>query len=264
MNLLTLEWLKLKKNRLFKIIMIIIAAIMPLSIVAIKKMGIRDPLSDADFFYTFPKIWEIVGYIGSWMVFLLGGFLIIQWITAEIRYKTMRQNIMIGVTRHNYWLSKIILITLISIFCTLVVTITGAILGTIYSGEGTSFSLSLAYVGRFFLMCMGYLSFAFLMALLLKRSGIAIICYIMYGTIFENIIRYMIHQKLVKNETMHYYPMNSLEDLMPIPVNEVVEEFVKTQGFDFFLSMQTAIILSIIYTSVFLVLSYIRTRKMNI
>jgi hypothetical protein len=67
----------------------------------------------------FPTVWQYLGYIGNWLCFFFFGFLSIVVVTTEHSYRTMRQNIITGLSRQQYFLSKFYLIVVVSLLAAL-------------------------------------------------------------------------------------------------------------------------------------------------
>ena len=265
-RLIQLEWKKLRKNKVFWVLLAAYLVFLPASIILSKKVGIKLPFGNPDAIYKFPMIWDVLGYNGNWMVFMMIGFLLVFWMTSEYRFKTFRQNTITGLTRQQYFFSKILLVLIISFLATVYFALCGWILGSLYSAEWSFANLTndLWQFGRYFLMSLGYSSVALFIGTLIRNSGLAVIVYVSYGLILENMIRYLIHIRIVKNTSVHYYPINSIEDLMPIPFAEIANEFVREQGFAFFLTHEQAVISSSIFIFLLLSLTYWRISRANI
>jgi ABC-type transport system involved in multi-copper enzyme maturation permease subunit len=214
----------------------------------------------------FPSIWEYLGYAGNWMSFFFLGVLAIYLVSIEINNKTLRQSIIIGLSRQEYFLSKVLSIFILSIGATLFYTILCIIIGTINTETDT---LKLMFdnnyaIPRFFLMTFGYLSFALFLIFIIRRSGIALFLYIAYGIIIEVLIRYFIIEKVSNTAITNYFPLNSFEDLMPNPAFKFTESIPNSVDFDFLLTHQQAALSSIIYIILFLGISYLSFMKRDI
>ncbi len=69
---------------------------------------------------------------------------------------------------------------------------------------------------RFFVQNLGYMSLAFMLAVLLRRSGLVMILFFAYILIVERIIRYLIFLQLIENlEAGSYFPASVLWDVVP-------------------------------------------------
>lgn len=221
---------------------------------------------ELDSFFEFPTVWDYMGYIGNWLVSFFLGFVIIYMITSEVTNKTMRQNIINGHTRKDYFLGKLYTLLAFSTVATLIYVISTFIIGVAHTDGWDMelvFDTNLAPL-KFFLMCMGYLSFAMLIAFWIRRSGLAIFFYLIYVMMLEVILRY-IQVYFWQHESMKWWPMNTVEDLLPNPFFKFGDQMVKTEyDFAFLLSDNQAIIGTIIYTCIFLGLSWYNFSKRDV
>lgn len=265
--LLQLEWKKLYKLTAFRVFMAFYLVLLPAILLTGKQIGeLPPPILTNEVFFMFPTVWEYLGYLGNWLCFFFFGFLAIAMVTTEYSNKTMRQNIITGLSRRQYFLSKVYFILLISLLATLYYSLCALVIG--YFNTETIFWHKVwqnaDYIPRYFLMCFGYMTFGLFLGFLLKRTGIAIFLYLAYIMFVELILRWGVHFQLFQHRSMHYYPMNAVEDLMPAPFTEMAEEFVSNQGFGFFLQPAEAVIITLVYTSLFLWLSYRLIRRSNL
>ncbi len=255
--LLGLEWKKVRYYRIFQVLVILFIVALP-GIMLIPKTftSVPSEIMSKDMFYMFPNGWKYIGYTGNWMAFFFIGFLAVISATSEYANKTLRQNIITGLTRKQFFLAKLYFILAISLAATLYYVLVGLIFGithteTIYMSKVLQ---EADLIPRFFLMCMGYSSFGLFVGLLIRRTGISIFLYLIYIMILEAILRYPIHYNLFPNKSVHFYPMNAVEDLVPFdfPFNEMANEFMEENDFSFFLTPTEAVITSSIYTALFL------------
>ncbi|MDG2448897.1 MAG: ABC transporter permease subunit [Saprospiraceae bacterium] len=269
-NLLVTEWLKFRKNAVVSLLGIMFLVFMPTSIFIGKEFkNVPPPLPNNSIFFEFPSMWSYLGYVGNWLVFFFIGLMVIYMITSEVGYKTMRQNIISGYTRHDFYMSKMTSTIVLCLFVTFMYAVIGLGIG-LWHTEGAdlayAFDNNLA-IPRFFLMSLGYCSIGFFIAFLLRRSGIAVMFYLSYVILVEIILRWGVHGKMMgfKNSSINYYPANSFEDLMPNPLFRYAEAIpMDDLDFDFLLTYGQAAISSVIYISIFFGLSYFMFLKRDI
>ena len=110
--------------------------------------------------------------------------------------------------------------------------------------------------GRFFIMSMGYMCFAFLVANVLRSGGLSMFLYFGFALIFEPIIKGALLY-FFKNSSMNYLPLNTIEDLMCFPLYRTSSDFLKTDtGVSIVNDFPTTITLSVVYTLIFIGLSW--------
>jgi len=267
-HLLKLEWLKQKQFRIFRVMAVLFLIALPSLLLIVKTINFSEGdlppfMPTPNSLFQFPNIWQWLGYIGSWITFFFMGFMGVLMVTNEYANKTLRQNIITGLSRTEYFLSKLYFILAVSISVTIYYTICCLILGFLHTDTVylNTVMKNSHYIYHFFVMSTGYMSLGLLIGLLIKRTGIALFCYLAYVMIVEKIIRYAIHLQIFPHQSMKFYPINSFADLAPFPYSEMAAGFAKEQGFDFFLSPTEAIITAIVYTSLFLFLSYQKLQK---
>jgi ABC-type transport system involved in multi-copper enzyme maturation permease subunit len=260
LHLLKLEWKKFKNNAVVNLFGLMFIITLPTVIFAGKEIkNLPAPLPSNSIFFNFPTVWDYQGYIGNWLVFFFLGFVVIYIITSEVGFKTMRQNIITGMTRKGYFLAKLYTIISLSLAATLLYTIICFLIGAFHAEE---FSISAAFdnnyaIPRFFLMCMGYLSFGLMIAFLIRKSGIAIFTYISYIIFIEPLIKWNIHFRLFKNASVNYWPMNTIEDLTPLPLFRYVENIPRQDlDFAFLMPYSHAMLFSTIYILIFIAIAY--------
>lgn len=269
-NLLITEWLKFKKNAVVSLLGIMFLVFMPTSIFIGKEFkNVPPPLPNNSIFFEFPSMWSYLGYVGNWLVFFFIGLMVIYMITSEVGYKTMRQNIISGYTRQDFFMSKFVATIFLCLAATVMYLVIGFFIGWFHTEDP---DLAFAFdnnwaVPRFFLMSVGYCSLGFFIAFLLRRSGIAVMFYLSYVILVEVILRWGVHGKMIglKNASINYYPANSFEDLVPNPLFKYAEAIpMDDLEFDFLMTYSQAALTSIVYISIFFGLSYYMFLKRDI
>jgi len=268
LQLIKTEYKKFRYNSTVSLLFIVFTALLPTVILAGKSIlkNPSPPFPSNNIFYEFPTVWEYQGYVGNWLVFFLLGFMVLHMFTSEVGYKTMRQNIITGYTKKEYFLAKLLVIVGLAIYATILYFISCLVLGMIHT---TGFDLELVFdnnwaTTRFFIMSMGYMSFAFLVANVLRSAGLSMFLYFAFALILEPILKGVLLY-FFKNEVMNYLPLNTIEDLMCVPLLRTSSDFIYTEaGVKAVLSINTAIVLSTIYTATFLVLAWMKFKKSDV
>ncbi len=224
-----------------------------------------DEFNKEDFF-KFPTLWPYLGYIANWAVFFFLGFVSVIMIGMEYTNKTLRQSVITGLSRRQFFLSKFSFMIAISLVATIYFALVGISIGFIHTNNVyyTKVIQNWDYIPRFFLLCIGYMSFGFFLVVWIRRTGIALFVYLVYIMFLELALRWLVHMRLFSHRSMLFYPMNATEDLLPIPIPKIVEEMAKEVKFDFLLSPLEATITTIIYSSIFLYLAYRRLQRTNL
>lgn len=257
--LLELEWLKVRHYRPFWVLsgafVLIMGAFMPF-IGAIK---MPKEVFDISTSLMFPNVWHNLAYWGNWAAFFSIGFLSVLSITNEFEFKTLRQSVISGLSRQDVFLSKLLFIVSLSVGATLVYALFALIFGSITTETiyWSRVSEGFSWMGNFFMMCLGFSSFALFLGTLLRRSGVSLFLLLTWEFFIEPILRYAMHNKLIAtNETMHYYPMKAFNSLIPVPLPKMASAMVNGGEVKMILDTNTAMVVAIIYISLLLFGTY--------
>lgn len=255
-----LEWLKFSKNPVVLVLFACFGLLFPIAILSGKEVfkNTAPPLPHSSIFYEFPTVWDYQGYAGNWLVSFFLGFMMIHIISSEVGNKTMRQNIIIGLNRREYFVSKLISMAMLSGIATAVYYLTSIIIGIIHT-DGWDFALVFDnnFAGfRFYLMCMGYLSFAAVISYVMRRGSLSLLMYFSLMMFIEPIIR-GIYFAYFKDGGVKYFPLNAIEDLMPNPALRL-PDFFQNEGlkFSILLTYTEATLLTLLFASIFLGISW--------
>ncbi|MEK7253912.1 MAG: ABC transporter permease [Bacteroidota bacterium] len=272
LHLLQLEWKKQKGYILFRLLAIAYFILMPAVLLALKKIfdnnypdgGAGDalPFDPRKMLVQFPTVWNWFGYIGNWLVFFVLGFLAVLLITNEHSNRTLRQNIITGLHRTEFFLSKLYFMFAISLAATVYYALCSLAIG--FSHTETIYTSTVLknwdMMPRYFLMCLGYMSFGLLIGALVKRMGIALFVYLAYVIFLEPVLRWAVHFNYFKNEYFKYYPLNMIEDLCPVPFFDQADNFLKQNNFTLFLPASHAVIGASICIALFFWLTHRRLK----
>lgn len=250
-NLLLLEYSKWKKNSVISILLIMFVIMLPTVIFIGKEFdSVPPPLPNNDVFFQFPTMWGYLGFAGNWLAFFCLGLISVFIVVNEVSYKTMRQNIITGMLRREYFLGKFLAITVIALGATLFYMTVGLVIGYVHTEGATigdAFDNSWA-IPRFFLMCMGYMTFGLFCGFLFRRSGVAVLFYLIYIMMLEPAIKWLVHFQIIDNNSINFYPSNVFEDLMPFPLYHFADAIPKKGlDFDFLLPYGTASIAAVVW-----------------
>jgi ABC-type transport system involved in multi-copper enzyme maturation permease subunit len=261
-QLLAIEYAKLKKLTSIKIIFLAYMIIIPLMMYgmeaffnlnpAFKQLLISDPL------FEFPQIWKYTVYSASFFNVLMGVTIVIVTCN-EFQFKTFRQNVIEGMSKTQVITSKFLLVLLMSVMVTLYTFLVGFILGGLYSGFGNAYE-GIHQIFYYLLQTVGYFSFAFLFAIIVRKSALSIVLFIIYFPI-ETIVGIFLPKGLYQ-----FFPLKVLADLTPMPFFEhlmAIEE--KRTKIDYwFMPTEWKIIISFAYVLLFFGLSYFILKKRDL
>ena len=136
--------------------------------------------------YDFPDIWLNIAFLASITKVLLA-FIVVMSIFNEINSRIIRQNVIDGMSKREWLISKLFFIAAIAASASALLFINGLILGLIYGhpdGLAAIFDKSY-FILIYFLDVFTYLTFAMMLTLLIRKGGIVIVGLLMYTMMLE-------------------------------------------------------------------------------
>jgi ABC-type transport system involved in multi-copper enzyme maturation permease subunit len=212
-KLALIEWMKLRRSSTAIAILSVFIVVIPLIYWMLTLIAI--PVGPAvwkfpDSTYQAPEAYHYITYIGSWFN-LMVGVIIIVFTTNEIKFRTQRQNIIDGLNKRDIIFSKFLVVFELTFIVTLYAFIVGIITNLIMGYDGNYFD-GIEYIGYYFVSSLGYFSFAFLFASLLKLPALATILYIV-STFVEGIATIPLGSSV-----REFLPLRSFSDLIKAPI----------------------------------------------
>ncbi|MDH5366964.1 MAG: hypothetical protein OEW67_08260 [Cyclobacteriaceae bacterium] len=180
----------------------------------------------------FPDIWQNITYVFAFLKIVLAIVVIIS-VSNEFSYKTIRQNVIDGLNRLEFIGSKLSTILMLSLYSTLLVFITGLITGLIYSPnyDFADIFTGIEFVFAYFIDVLLYLLFAFLLTVLIKRSGLTIALLVIYLPL-EYIITAYLPDSI--QYIGAYFPMHAMNNLIEFPfpkyVFQEIQDYVSIES----------------------------------
>lgn len=206
--------------------------------------------------YHFPDVWlNLIWFSGLLKVVL--GIMVVISVTNEYSYRTVRQNIIDGLSRSEFLISKILTNALLSLMSVVMIFVIGLVTGLIYSPV-VNFDVivsDLEFFPAYFLEIFFFLSYALMLGVLIQRSGLTIIL-LLLSQMIEAIITANIDEQLPA--IIPFFPMRSIWNLIDFPLPRYV--FLEIRDY---VSLGTAAIV-IFWTALFNYLSYLKLKKSDI
>ena len=165
--------------------------------------------------YHFPDVWQNIVYVSGYFKIMLGIMVVIS-ITNEFTYRTVRQNIIDGMSRWEFLFSKILMNFLLSLASAAIVFLIGLVTGLIYTPDIVFANIfkDLSFFIAYFLEVFTFLSFALMMGILVQRSGLTIII-LLISRFIEFLFKLNVPDSAEGLKA--YFPMESISNLVPIP-----------------------------------------------
>lgn len=273
-RLLRIEWNKMffnKGTRIFLILYFVLILLMGIIIPNIKpnlngleidfiKLGAVD----------FPVIWHNIAWLVAFGKFFLA-VIIINNISNEYSFGTFKQNTIDGLTRLEFFNSKLFMNIMFVVFSTVLVVgiVTG--LGLTFAKEFNFFN-GIEFLAGYFVEIFAFVSMTMFLAFLLKKSTFAIlsifVLYIIEGILkgTEALISY--NTELIKEKSYtlktNFLPLTSNSNIVDLPPASVSGFFT---GGKFFEESHVAweyFAINVFYIFLFLGLSYLIVKKRDL
>ena len=205
--------------------------------------------------YDFPDVWHNLTYIAGFLKFILAIYIIIS-ITNEINYGTLRQNIINGLSRWDFLVSKMILVLLLGLSSTIFILIMGFLLGFLYSStlEFRAIITYMEFLPGYLLQISTYLTFALFIGLLINKTGLSIALLFLYTLIIEPIITFRIKTDWIKG----LLPVKAMNNVIKFPFKKYALREIQ----DYIAWQDTLIV--IIYALLFISLIYLILKKRDL
>jgi len=280
LRLLQIEFFKLKHNRASKILSIIYFALLTsIAFIAAIKFDIgpvKFHLADQGIF-NFPYIWHFNTYIASILKFFLL-LVIVSMMSNEYSNKTLKQNLIDGLSKKEFILSKFYTVIIFALISTIFVFVVSMILGLIYSdfNEIPIIFSDLEYFFAFFIKLIAFFSFGLLMGILVKRSAFAIgaiLVWFFAESFFKGFLFWKFkdidHTSDKVNEIMQFLPLESMANLIKEPFSRLnaVQSVAKQVGEDFKFDYAVhwyQVVIVLIWIFIFISLSYYILKKRDL
>ncbi len=224
LRLLNIEFYKLKHSRASKVItaiyFILLAFISLIASIEFDFGGLHGKLADLGIF-NFPFIWHFNTYMAASLKFFLA-IVIVSMMSNEYSNRTLKQNLIDGLSKKEFVLSKFYTVVAFSLFSTLFMFILTLILGYSFS-DYTELSIvtrDMDFLFAYFLKLVGFFSFCLFLGVLVKRSAFAL-GFLFVWWVFENILyglmRFQFFSEKTADAIAQFFPLESMSNLINRP-----------------------------------------------
>ena len=171
--------------------------------------------------FNFPYIWHFNTFITAFFKLFLA-IVIVSMMSNEYSNKTIKQNLIDGLSKKEFVLSKFLTVLSFAVISTLFVFVVSMVLGLIYSdyNELSIIFSDLEFLLAFFIKLVGFFSFCLFLGVLVKRSAFAL-GFLILWQVFEGFVRGMLRWKFFDSSTtdaiMGFFPLDSMWNLLKEP-----------------------------------------------
>lgn len=230
LRLIKLELQKLWLNKISKIL-IFVSFILPFTVLILSSIKINFfgfftlELGELGIF-NFPIIWHITTFFASYFKFFFA-IVVVSMIGNEYSNKTLKQNLIDGLSKKEFILSKFYTIVFFSLCATVLIGVATFLIGLYYSSytEATIIFREIEFLLAYFVKLVGFFSLCLFFGMLLKRSAFALgFLVILY--IFEWIVFWGAYEAFGSADTAfkvkNFMPLESMYKLIDQPIQRII------------------------------------------
>lgn len=276
LRLLKIEFDKIRYNKASRILIltyfILLVLIALFAVIKFDIGPIKFHLAEMGIF-NFPYIWHFNTFVAGLLKFFLL-LVIVSMVSNEYSNKTLKQNLIDGLSKKEFILSKFYMVIAFSLVSTVFVFFVSLILGYIYSSftEASIVFADLEYLLAFFVKLVGFFSFGLFLGVLVKRSAFAVatmVVLFLVEFISWSIVSAYNRGTDLANNIYQYMPFKSLWNLIDEPgsrlsaVQAVANQVGEDLSYDYAVHWyEIAIVLC--WSALFIFLSYRLLKKRDL
>jgi ABC-type transport system involved in multi-copper enzyme maturation permease subunit len=276
-RLLAIELQKIWKNRASRILTTSYFVILSfIALIASIKFDIGNfKLHFAEMgIFNFPFIWHFNTYIASSLKFFLA-IVIVSMMANEYSYGTLKQNLIDGMSKKEFVLSKFLTVVLFAFSSTVFVFVMSLILGYSFSSytELEIVFSDLIYLLAYFVKLLGFFSFCLFLGILVKRSAFAL-GFLLIWFLVEKIsyltLKFDIFNRDPRVDQVYaFMPLESMSNLIIEPFSRLsiiknIQSAVGEKGIKDYDVHFTSILIVLLWTAIFIYLSYKIIKKRDL
>ena len=275
-RLLQIEFIKLWNNRASRILIISYFVLLTfISLVAAIKFDIgpiQFHLAELGIF-DFPYIWHFNAFIAAFFKLFLA-VVIVSMMANEYSNKTIKQNLIDGLSKWEFIYSKFLTVLAFSVLSTVFLFVISLSLGLVYSSfdELSIIFSDLEFILAYFVKLLGFFSFCLFLGIFIKRSAFALGLLILWLIVVQLLFG-LIGWKFTSWETAqsikNFFPLESMQNLVNEPftrlsaVKNLGDQIGEDLNFDYAVHWyEILIVLS--WTAIFIYLSYTLLKKRDL
>lgn len=275
-RLLQIEFIKLWNNRASKVLIIAYFILLTfISLVAAIKFDIgpvKFHLAEMGIF-DFPYIWHFNSFVAAFFKLFLA-VVIVSMMANEYSNKTIKQNLIDGLSKWEFVYSKFLTVLVLSGVSTIFLFVISFLLGLGYSSydEMSIIFSDLEFILAYFIKLVGFFSFCLFLGIFVKRSAFALGFLILWA-IIEQLIFGLLGWKLISWEAANvakgFFPLQSMSNLLKEPfsrlsaVQNVGDQLGTDLNFDYAVHWYEILIV-LAWTAFFIYGSYALLKKRDL
>ncbi len=225
LRLLTIEFQKLRYSRSARVLTIIyfvlITFIALIASIEFSFGNVNFRIADQGIF-NFPFIWHFNSYVAALLKLFLA-IVIVSMMSNEYSNRTLKQNLIDGLSKQEFILSKFYTVICFALLSTVFLFIVSIILGYCFS-DFTELSIvfrDMEYLLAFFFKLTAFFTFCMFLGILVKRSAFAL-GFLFVWWIFESIAYALLKFQVFKGTNtseyiVQFFPLEAMSNLIKEP-----------------------------------------------
>lgn len=277
LRLLHIEFQKLRYSKSAKILIttyfILITFISLIASIEFNLGQIQGRVADMGIF-NFPYIWHFNSYVAATLKIFLA-IVIVSMMSNEYSNRTIKQNLIDGLSKREFVLSKFLTVVSFAVLSTIFLFIVSMILGLSFS-DYTEISIifsDLEYLLGYFVKLVGFFSFCLFLGILVKRSAFAL-GFLFVWWILEGIVRGIIAFSQargynISDNIVQFFPLESMSILVKEPfsrlsviqsaADQLGSDITKDYGIHWY-----QLLIVCVWTAIFIYLTYLVLKKRDL
>jgi len=229
LRLLSIEFEKLRYSKSAKVLSIIYFGLFTfialIASIRFNLFGAEIHIADQGIF-NFPYIWHFNTYCAALLKIFLA-IVIVSLISNEYSNRTLKQNLIDGLSKKEFILSKFYTVLSFAFISTVFIFIVSLVLGLIFSDYteiGIIFS-DLEYLLAYFVKLLGFFTFCMFLGVLVKRSAFALgflFVWWIVESVVVGVLRFLVVNDATKTEYItQFFPLESMANLVKQPLSRL-------------------------------------------
>lgn len=171
--------------------------------------------------FNFPYIWHFNTFLASWLKIFLA-IVIVSMMSNEYSYGTLKQNLIDGLSKKEFVLSKVYTVVFFALISTFFIFVVSLLLGLSFSAylEPSIIFSDLEYILAYFVKLIGFFTFCLFLGILIRRSAFALgflFIWFILEFVFYSVLKKYFFTDRVSEIIFNLFPLQSMYSLIEEP-----------------------------------------------
>jgi ABC-type transport system involved in multi-copper enzyme maturation permease subunit len=186
--------------------------------------------------FNFPYIWHFNTFLASWLKIFLA-IVIVSMMSNEYSYGTLKQNLIDGLSKKEFVLSKVYTVIFFALISTFFIFVVSLLLGLSFSAylEPSIIFSDLEYILAYFVKLIGFFTFCLFLGILIRRSAFALgflFIWFILEFVFYSVLKKYFFTDRAAEIIFNLFPLQSMYNLIAEPFTRlsIVKNFQEIAG----------------------------------